>query len=96
MADSISIVMKLNDDVTGPMKSIASTSQGVSKEFEELERKTKHLGQRYADFNKKSSQTYAEALSIKKPWAKQLRRSRRRAMRQIKFALSSCVRSIRR
>ena len=66
MADSISIVMKLNDDVTGPMKSIASTSQGVSKEFEELERKTKHLGQRYADFNKKSSQTYAEALSIKK------------------------------
>ena len=31
MADSISIVMKLNDDVTGPMKSIASTSQGVSK-----------------------------------------------------------------
>ena len=66
MADSISIVMKMNDGVTGTLKSIASTSKGVSKEFEEMQRKTQQLGQRYSDFNKKAAETQAQALAIKK------------------------------
>ena len=36
MADSISIVMEMNDDISAKLKSIASTSKGVSKEFEVL------------------------------------------------------------
>lgn len=66
MADSISIVMKMNDDISSVLKSISSTSKGVSKEFEELKRKTDHLGQCYAEFNKKSAQTSAEAMAVKK------------------------------
>lgn len=31
MADSISIVMKMNDEITGKLKSIASTSKGTEK-----------------------------------------------------------------
>ena len=50
MADSISIVMKMNDDITGKLKSIASTSKGVSKEFELLQNRVDALGKRYADF----------------------------------------------
>lgn len=66
MADSISIVMKMNDEISSVLKSISSTSKGVSKEFEELKRKTDHLGQCYAEFNKKSAQTSAEAIAVKK------------------------------
>lgn len=66
MADSISIVMKMNDSITGTMKSIASTSQSVSKEFEEQQRKARQLAQRYEAFNKKAADTSAEAISVKK------------------------------
>jgi len=66
MAESISIVMKMNEDISSTMKSISGTSKGVSKEFEELKRKTDQLGQRYADLNKKSAQTSAEAMNVKK------------------------------
>ena len=66
MADSISIVMKMNDSITGTMKSIASTSQSVSKEFEEQQRKAQHLAKRYEAFNKKAADTSAEAISVKK------------------------------
>ena len=66
MADSISIVMKMNDDITGTMKSIASASKSVSKEFEEQQRKARQLGQRYDAFNKQAAETSAEALSVKK------------------------------
>lgn len=66
MADSISIVMKLNEDVTGKMKSIASASKSVSKEFEEQQRKAQQLGQRYDAFNKKAADASAEAISVKK------------------------------
>lgn len=66
MADSISIVMKLNEDISSNMKTIAGTSKGVSKEFEEMQRKTQQLGHRYAEFNKKAAQTQAQAMSVKK------------------------------
>lgn len=66
MADAISIIMKLTDDVSGKMKTIASTAQGCSKQFEELQRKTQQLGQRYADLNKKSAEASAGALDIKR------------------------------
>lgn len=66
MADSISIVMKMTEDVSGTMKSIAGATQGCSKQFEELQRKTQQLGQRYADLNKKAAETSAQALGIKK------------------------------
>ena len=64
--ESISIVMKMTEDVTGKLKSISSTSQGCSKQFEELQRRTTQLGQRYTDFNKKAAETAAQALGVKK------------------------------
>ena len=66
MADSISIVMKMNDDISGKLKSIASTSKGVSKEFEVLQNRADALGKRYADFNQLSAKTAAEALDVKR------------------------------
>lgn len=66
MADSISIVMKMNDDISGKLKSIASTSKGVSKEFELLQNRADALGKRYADFNQQSAKTAAEALNVKR------------------------------
>lgn len=55
MADSISIVMKMNDDISGKLKSIASTSKSVSKEFEVLQNRADALGKQYADFNQLSA-----------------------------------------
>lgn len=66
MADSISIVMKMNDDITGKLKSIASTSKGVSKEFEVLENRTEALGKRYAYFNQLSAEASAKGLEVKR------------------------------
>lgn len=66
MADSISIVMKMNDDISGKLKSIASTSKGVSKEFETLMRRANGLSKQYADCVQKSSEMEAESLKVKK------------------------------
>lgn len=66
MADSISIVMKMNDDISGKLKSIASTSKSVSKEFEVLQNRADALGKQYADFNQLSAKTAAEALDVKR------------------------------
>lgn len=66
MADSISIVMKMNDDISGKLKSIASTSKSVSKEFEVLQNRADALGKQYADFNQMSAKTAAEALDVKR------------------------------
>jgi len=66
MANEISVVVKMQEDLTGKFKSIASTAQGCSKEFERLQRKVEDLGKRYEDFNKKSASLSAEALSVKK------------------------------
>ncbi len=66
MADAVSIVMKMNDDITSKLKSIASTAQGCSKEFEELQRKTRNLAERYEAFNRQAAETSAKALSVKR------------------------------
>lgn len=66
MADSISIVMKMTDDISGSLKSISNTSKGCSKEFEVLQRQAQQLGQRYTDLNKKSAEMSSKALSVKK------------------------------
>lgn len=66
MADSISIVIKMNDDISGKLKSIASTSKGVSKEFETLMRRANGLSKQYADCVQKSSEMEAESLKVKK------------------------------
>ncbi|WP_040659748.1 tape measure protein [Oscillibacter ruminantium] len=65
MADSISIVMKMNEDITGKMKSIASMSQGCSKEMEELGRRTTQLGERYNQLNKHAAEVSAKAATVK-------------------------------
>ncbi len=44
MADRVSIVMKLNDEISGKLKTIASASQGCFKAMEELARKGQQLG----------------------------------------------------
>lgn len=66
MADSISIVMKMNEDVTSKMKSIASMSQGCSKEMEELGRKTLAMGTRYEQLNQHAAKAVAQAVEVKK------------------------------
>ncbi len=66
MADDISIVLKMTEDVSGTMKSISSASRGVSKEFEALQRQAQQLGQRYTAMNKKAAEASAEALSVGK------------------------------
>lgn len=66
MADSISIVMKMNEDVTSKMKSIASMSQGCSKEMEELGRKTLAMGTRYEQLNNHAAKAVAQAVEVKK------------------------------
>lgn len=66
MADSVSIVMKMNEDISAQLKTIASTSKGVSKEFEQMQQKTQALAVRYDAFNKKSAEVSAQALAVKK------------------------------
>lgn len=65
MADSISIVMKMNDDISGKLKSIASTSKGVSKEFEVLIQRADGLSKQYADCVQKSAEMEAKSLKVK-------------------------------
>lgn len=66
MADNISIVMTLNDQISGKLKTIANTAQGCSKATEELARKSQQLGDRYKDFQKQSAGASAEALEVKR------------------------------
>ena len=66
MAESISIVMKMTEDITGVSKSISSATKGCSKEFELLQRQTQQLGQRYSELNKQAAQVTSKALSVKR------------------------------
>ncbi|WP_312637131.1 tape measure protein [Oscillibacter sp.] len=66
MAESISIIMKMNEDVTGKMKSIASMSQGCSKELEELGQRTLALGKRYQTLNENAAKAASKAAEVKK------------------------------
>ncbi len=65
MANEGSVVLKVQEDISAHLKSIASTAVGCSKEFERLQRKVEDLGKRYVDFNRKSASLSAEALSMK-------------------------------
>lgn len=64
--ESISIVMTMVEDITGTLKSIASSSQGCSKQFEDLQKKAQQLGQRYQFLNDKAADTATKAKEIKK------------------------------
>lgn len=67
MADnSVSIVIKLNDEISSKLKTIASTSQGCSKAMEQMAKKGQQLGDRYKDLTKRSAEASAEALRVKR------------------------------
>lgn len=53
MAESVSIVVKMQEDITSKLKTIASTSQGCSKEFESFQKRAVELGQKFSDLNKR-------------------------------------------
>ncbi len=73
MADNnVSIVMTMKTDIDAKLRTIASTSQGCSKAFEEFQRRATELGSkfaalntRYDDFSKKSASAKAEAEKLK-------------------------------
>ncbi|WP_300689226.1 tape measure protein [uncultured Oscillibacter sp.] len=73
MADNnVSIVMTMKTDIDAKLRTIASTSQGCSKAFEEFQRRATELGNkfaalntRYDDFSKKSASAKAEAEKLK-------------------------------
>lgn len=58
--------MKMTDDISGTMKSIASSSRSLNKEFETLQGKAKALGTRYEALRKSSAESRTEAESLKK------------------------------
>ena len=57
MADTISVVVKLNDQISSTLKSITNTTQGCSKAMEELAKKGQNLEARYRELNKRSAET---------------------------------------
>nr|WP_326212552.1 tape measure protein [uncultured Oscillibacter sp.] len=73
MADNnVSIVMTMKTDIDAKLKTIASTSQGCSKAFEEFQRragelsgKLDALNKKYDSFNQKSASAKAEAEKLK-------------------------------
>lgn len=73
MADNnVSIVMTMKTDIDAKLRTIASTSQGCSKAFEEFQRRATELGSkfaalntRYDDFSNKSASAKAEAEKLK-------------------------------
>lgn len=73
MADNnVSIVMTMKTNIDDMLRSIASTSHGCSKEFEELQRrateligKTDALKTKYEDFSKKSAEAATKAEKLK-------------------------------
>jgi len=73
MADNISIVMTMKTDIDARMKTIASTTQGCSKAFEEFKRRTGELRGKLDELDKKynslnqssaSAKTAAEKLKL--------------------------------
>ena len=66
MANEVSIVMKMTDNISGSMKSIASSSRSLNKEFEALQGKARALGTRYEVLRKLSAENRTEAEGLKK------------------------------
>ena len=70
--NNVSIVMTMKTDIDAKLKTIASTSQGCSKAFEEFQRragelsgKLDALNKKYDSFNQKSASAKAEAEKLK-------------------------------
>lgn len=61
-----SIVFKANDQISNSMKSMLGNSQALSKQFEDLQRKTQQLSQKNDAFNKSFASVSTQALSAKK------------------------------
>ena len=66
MAEEVSLVFKMANDVTGEMRSIAGQSRQCSKEFEVLQKQSRQLGDRYTQLNKDAAKTAAQATAVKK------------------------------
>lgn len=95
MAESISIVMKMQEDITSKLKTIASTSQGCSKEFEAVQRRAAELAQkfsdlnmRYKDFNSRAAEARSEAESLRLQMSDMVKSARQsgEALNQVDFA----------
>ncbi|BAK99928.1 hypothetical protein OBV_27300 [Oscillibacter valericigenes Sjm18-20] len=61
-----SIVFKANDQISGSMKSMLGNSKALSKQFEDLQRKTQQLSQKNDAFNKSFAEISTQAVSAKK------------------------------
>lgn len=94
MAESISIVMKMQEDISSKLKTIASTSQGCSKEFEEFQRRAAELGQRftalnmrYKDFNDRAAEAKAGAEALKLQMSEMVKTARQsgESLNQVEF-----------
>ncbi len=66
MAESISIVMKLNDGVSSTLKSIENCSRSLSKEFETMSRKVQDLSKRQDFYNKMYAEYAVQVTEAKK------------------------------
>lgn len=70
-ANEVSIVMKMTDDISGTMRSIANSSQSLNKDFEKLKSQAQALGTRYDSFRKEAAKARAEAEALKKEMREQ-------------------------
>lgn len=66
MSEETSLVLKMIDEVTYPLKSISNVSKGLTKEFDVLKQKTDQLSKRYVEFNRQSVDLSSKALALKK------------------------------
>lgn len=66
MANEVSIIVKMSEDITGPMKSMTGASKALNKEFEALQRQGTALGTRYESLNKSYAENMTQAEQLKK------------------------------
>ena len=66
MANEVSIIVKMTEDITGPMKSMTGASKALNKEFEALQRQGTALATRYESLNKAYAQNMTQAERLKK------------------------------
>lgn len=66
MANEVSIIVKMSEDITGPMKNMTGASKALNKEFEALQRQGAALGTRYESLNKSYAENMTQAEQLKK------------------------------
>ena len=66
MAETISIIMKVNDGISGTLKTIENCSRGLSKELEIMARKVQDLSKRQDSYNKKYAEYAVQVAEAKK------------------------------